>query len=235
MAGSRQPLYMNLWYTAPHNEQGTDSHKVTYNTAPRPAPRHVGSFGTAEPLPIDPSIGEADVSDKPAWVRSLPPIGTSKRASLTKRYQTQLESLLAVDEGVSKVITALANTGRLGNTVLIFTSDNGQMHGEHRIPSGKIAVYEPSFRVPLCVRGAGFAPGSQCRHLRCRPIDLAPTLVQLAGADRWADDRRPPAVGRHVRRHRSRPGDPRRQRNGHHHRPAVHRRSHANAGSTPST
>ena len=92
----------------PHNEQGTDSHKVTYNTAPRPAPRHTGAFST-EPLPIDPSFNEADVSDKPAWVRSQPLMGKSKVASVTKRYQTQLASLLAVDEGVSQVITALGD------------------------------------------------------------------------------------------------------------------------------
>ena len=180
MAGSPQPIYMNLWYTAPHNEQGKDSHNVTYNVAPRPAARHVGAFGTAT-LPDDPSIGEVDVSDKPAWVRALSPIGTSKRAALTKRYRTQLESLLSVDEGVDQVLAALANTGRLGNTVVIFTSDNGQMHGEHRIASGKLAVYEPSERVPLCVRGPGFAAASGV-GIPVSMIDLAPTLVQLAGA-----------------------------------------------------
>ena len=180
MAGSPQPLYLNLWYTAPHSEQGTDSQGVTYNQAPRPAPRHVGVFGAAA-LPNDPSIGEADVSDKPAWVRALPPIGTSRRATLAKRYRSELESLLSVDEGVSKVITALDKIGRLANTVLIFTSDNGFTHGEHRVAARKVVVYEPSLRVPLCVRGPGFAAGSRV-GTPVSVIDLAPTLVQVAGA-----------------------------------------------------
>ena len=227
-AGSSQPLYMNLWYTAPHNEQGTDSHKVTYNTAPRPAPRHVGAFGTAT-LPADPSIGEADVSDKPAWVRAMKPLSASKLASLTKRYRTQLESLLAVDEGVSRVIAALASTGRLDNSVLIFTSDNGQMHGEHRIPSGKIAVYEPSLRIPLCVRGSWLRTREPCR----RPGVGHRSRAHLGPAG-WSRgrsyDRRPSAPGRDLRCDRSRSSDPRRERDGHHHRGAVRRCAHEALG-----
>jgi N-acetylglucosamine-6-sulfatase len=189
MQGSPQPLYLNLWYTAPHAEQGTDSRGVTYNQAPRPAPRHVGAFASAA-LPNDPSIGEADVSDKPAWVRALSPIGTSRRATLTQRYRTELASLLSVDEGVAKVITALTNAGRLANTILIFMSDNGYTHGEHRVAAQKVVVYEPSLLVPLCVRGPGFAPGTRV-GTPVSAIDLAPTLVQAAGttAGRTIDGR----------------------------------------------
>jgi arylsulfatase A-like enzyme len=92
-----------------------------------------------------------------------------------------LASLLAVDEGVAQVITALSDTHRLANTILIFSSDNGQMHGEHRIGSDKIFVYEPSIRVPLFVRGPGFTPGTSV-GTPVSAIDIAPTLVQMTGA-----------------------------------------------------
>jgi N-acetylglucosamine-6-sulfatase len=55
------------------------------------------------------------------------------------------------------------------------------MHGEHRIASGKLAVYESSERVPLCVLGPGFAAASSVA-IPVSMTDLAPTLVQLAGA-----------------------------------------------------
>ena len=42
-----------------------------------------------------------------------------------------------MDEGVKKVVDALRAKGELGNTVLIYTSDNGFFHGEHRIPKDK--------------------------------------------------------------------------------------------------
>ena len=47
-------------------------------------------------------------------------------------YRQRLESLLAVDEGVAQVVEALRSAGELANTVLVFTSDNGFLHGEHR-------------------------------------------------------------------------------------------------------
>ena len=50
---------------------------------------------------------------------------------------------------------ALRQAGELENTLVIFTSDNGFFHGEHRIWSGKAQVYEPGIRVPLLMRGPG--------------------------------------------------------------------------------
>ena len=55
------------------------------------------------------------------------------------------------------------------------------MHGEHRIPQGKIVLYEPSVRVPLIIRGPGL-PAGQHRSQFVANIDLAPTIVQAAGA-----------------------------------------------------
>ena len=75
----------------------------------------------------------------------------------------------------------LAATGKLDNTYIIFTSDNGFMHGEHRVPQGKVLLYEPSIRVPLIIRGPGI-PAGQHRSQFVANIDLAPTIVQATGA-----------------------------------------------------
>jgi hypothetical protein len=75
----------------------------------------------------------------------------------------------------------LSKSGELDNTVIVFTSDNGFLNGEHRIPLGKERVYEPSTRVPLVIRGPGIAPGLRLRQPVAN-IDLAPTIVDAAGA-----------------------------------------------------
>jgi hypothetical protein len=65
--------------------------------------------------------------------------------------------------------------------VLIFTSDNGFFHGEHRVPQGKVRVYEPSIRIPLEIRAPGLPKGVK----RNQPVvnaDLAPTILDFADA-----------------------------------------------------
>jgi N-acetylglucosamine-6-sulfatase len=96
-------------------------------------------------------------------------------------YRCQLESLLSVDEGVKKVVQALAAKRELANTLLIFTSDNGFFHGEHRIPKGKQRIYEESIRIPLRMRGPGIPQGVTLRALSIN-ADLAPTIVDVANA-----------------------------------------------------
>src|SRR5581483_4482075 len=67
------------------------------------------------------------------------------------------------------------------HTVIVFTSDNGFFHGEHRLREGKFLPYEESVAVPLVVRGPGFPAGGVARQLVAN-VDLAATFVDLAGA-----------------------------------------------------
>ncbi len=103
-------------------------------------------------------------------------------ADIQRKYRCELESLLSVDEGVKKVVDALSARGELGNTVLIFTADNGFFHGEHRIPEQKLYIYEESIRVPLQMRGPGIPRGVKVSDLAIN-ADLAPTIVDVANAN----------------------------------------------------
>ena len=71
--------------------------------------------------------------------------------------------------------------GVLSNTYIVFTSDNGWHHGEHRIRSGKARPYEESVRVPLVISGPGVAAGSTTDNLVLN-TDYFPTFMELAGA-----------------------------------------------------
>jgi N-acetylglucosamine-6-sulfatase len=169
-AGASQPFFLWLAYFAPHNDS---------ENLPTPAPRHAGLFAAAA-LPQPPSFNEADVSDKPPAVRWAP-LTAEEIDTLTTNYRRRLETLMAVDEGVGRVIGALDAAGKLADTVVIFTSDNGWFLGQHRIFLGKSSYYEESIRVPLMMRGPGIPQDAQ-RFKLVSNVDLAPTIVQLAGA-----------------------------------------------------
>jgi N-acetylglucosamine-6-sulfatase len=173
-----EPLFMWLSYFAPHQGGGREDSDPDNLMSTIPAPRHAGKFLNV-PLPTDPSFDEADVSDKPAAIRARPVFGEGSVASLTTTYRHRLQSLLAVDEGVAKVVAALKRTGRLDDTLILFTSDNGFMQGQHRILNHKELPYEPSIRVPLVMRGPGVPEGTHLQQLAMN-VDLAPTIAAAA-------------------------------------------------------
>ena len=183
-APQAKPFFLWLTYTAPHASVGTPDPSpqppADCGDAPQPAPRHAGAFDST-PLPMNPDFNEADVSDKPKFIRSQHRLTPARIADLGRYYRCELASLLSVDDGVKRVVDALDSSDELANTYLIFTSDNGQLHGEHRIPIGKGRAYEESIRVPLEIRGPGVPHGRVSQALAIN-ADLAPTIARIAHA-----------------------------------------------------
>jgi N-acetylglucosamine-6-sulfatase len=185
LAPNAQPFFLWLTYTAPHaGNPGSDPNpNPPFNCSgtAKPAPRHAHAFDS-EPLPMPPNFNEADVSDKPGPIQNRPLLSADQIADIQRKYRCELESLLSVDEGVEAVVEALAANGELADTVLIYTSDNGFFHGEHRIPVGKMRIYEESIRAPLQIRGPGIPQGVNVSDLSIN-ADLAPTIVDVADAN----------------------------------------------------
>ncbi|HKF44346.1 MAG TPA: sulfatase, partial [Thermoanaerobaculia bacterium] len=127
-ASPTQPLFVYFATYAPH-EPFT------------PAPRHAGMFSDAI-APRPPSFNETDVSGKPEYIRRRPPLSDAQISSIDRDYRNRVRSLQAVDEAVSDILDALAAAGRLSNTYVFFTSDNGFHMGEHRLMPGKYTPYE---------------------------------------------------------------------------------------------
>jgi arylsulfatase A-like enzyme len=144
-----------------------------------PAPRHVNSFN-GEPAPRLPSYNEANVSDKPPWISSLPTISSTEAAAIQARHENRVETLQALDEMVEALVNKLSATGQLSNTYIVFTSDNGWQHGEHRIVKLKERPYEESSHMPLLIRGPVVAAGSTADSLVTFP-DFMPTFLELGG------------------------------------------------------
>lgn len=176
-----RPFFLSVAFLAPHSGAPADPDDPGAGiVTPSPALRHRDAFA-AEPPPRPPSFNEADVSDKPSGIRTRHLIPPERVRAIRENYQQELESLLAVDEGVARIVAALRDSGELGNTLVIFTSDNGFFHGEHRVAQGKNLPYEPAIRVPLVVRGPGVPVGRRLTQ-RVANIDLAPTIVDAANA-----------------------------------------------------
>jgi arylsulfatase A-like enzyme len=182
-APASNPFFLWLSYNAPHSGEPNPPDGVVSECRgnAKPAERHLGAFADA-PLPLPPSFGEADVSDKPRGIQGLEPFDAGTTAAIERLYRCELESLLAVDEGVEQIVDALAESGELANSYVLFTSDNGFLHGQHRIVFGKHQIYEESIRVPLLLRGPGIPAGTAVDELVAN-VDLSPTILAAAGAE----------------------------------------------------
>ena len=131
-------------------------------------------------LPAGPAFNEQDVSDKPRWIRNAPSLDASAKQRLEGNYRAELQSLQSVDELVEAIVNALQSANKLDDTIIVFTSDNGFMYGDHRLES-KIVPYEGSIRVPLVISGPGIAE-NQTRSQLVNNLDLVATIEDLAGA-----------------------------------------------------
>lgn len=167
-----RPLFVDFTPYAPHQPS-------------TPAPRHSTAFSGLAPW-RPPNYNEADVSDKPAYIRNLPPIGAFTQSVLDAERRRMLQSLLAVDDAIAAILDALADTNRLQNTLIVFMGDNGFLHGEHRWgqtgAQNKQVPYEESIRVPFVVRYDPLTSTPRTDDRFVLNIDLAPTFAALAGA-----------------------------------------------------
>jgi N-acetylglucosamine-6-sulfatase len=176
-APSKKPFYLSVAPRDPHSEAASCN---CAGNNPRAAPRYEGKLAGLT-APRDPSFNEANVSDKPSNIKNLSPLTPAQIANMDGRYRARAEAVLGVDDLVQNVVSTLKASGELKNTVLIFTSDNGFFHGEHRVPQGKVRVYEPSIRVPLLIRAPGMPRGVH-RRQPVGNVDLAPTILDFARA-----------------------------------------------------
>ena len=162
---SRQPflLYLNVY--APHQPAV-------------PAPQDIALFPRAV-VPRTASFNEADIADKPAFVRKTKPL---RIRSIDQLYRNRIRSLQAVDRDLVQLVDTLRTSGQLANTYFFFASDNGFHLGQHRLFPGKGTAYETDIRVPLIVRGPGISAGTHT-SAPVGNVDWAETFAALAGAN----------------------------------------------------
>ena len=170
----RKPFFLYLSHKAVHSDFA-------------PAERHRTQYADLEiELPPSSANTEENYRGKPMWVRNQRnswhgvdfPYHTDQdlREYIREYYRT----LSAVDDSLGRILGWLREAGLEQNTVIVFSSDNGFLFGDHGLIDKRNA-YEPSVRVPLLIYAPGRVPEGATNPTRVRNLDFAPTFLDFAG------------------------------------------------------
>lgn len=131
-------------------------------------------------LPHPPNFNEANVG-KPKYVIDTPSFSSTNVDQIERNFKQRRAALRSVDDMVSQVLNALKEYNLHENTIIIFTSDNGFFHGEHRKSGDKQEIYDESIRVPLVIRGPGFNENTAVNQMVLN-VDLTASILEWTGA-----------------------------------------------------
>ena len=160
-----QPLFL---YFAPHGP---------HNPA-TPAPGDENAF--SDLAAWRPPSYDVVEPTKPEYIRHRNTFSSSLTRSIDEFRLDQYRTLLSLDRAVASILGALDDTGRLGDTMIVFMSDNGMLWGEHGWHK-KVVPYEESIRVPFVVRYDPLTTSPKVDDHLVVNVDLAPTFAALAG------------------------------------------------------
>lgn len=141
-----------------------------------------------EKIPLPPTFHDPHGDSMPHFRRMIADRGRQRGAmapwaptdaQLRECAAREYGMITMIDDGVGEILAALEGSGRAHDTVVIFTSDHGDMFGDHGVLLKAAMHYEGCVRVPLAISAPGRAPGT-CRSL-VSSLDLAQTVLDLAG------------------------------------------------------
>lgn len=181
-----QPWFLMVAPTAPHQTFNT-----TGDWPPVPAARHANLYQNVT-APRTPNFNPV-VHNKPSWVGTLPYMNSTAIDFVDETARARAQTLQSVDEMVDHLLDVLEEKGQLENTVIVYSADHGYHLGQHRVPCGKTLPYKEDTHVPFYIRGPGIPKGLET-DLPSNHIDIAPTLLDIAGVDKsewptWFDGR----------------------------------------------
>jgi arylsulfatase A-like enzyme len=190
------PFFLYIGHKAIHPDAvqlDDGSVDLTVPRGYRPAPRHLGRYEDATyPPRANVVAGPEDLVGKPVLQRALnkkysdeimEEFGEDKLdpGSSHETIVRRAEMVLAVDDGLGRMMDVLEAEGLLENTFVIFTSDNGFFYGEHNLSLERRLPYEESIRMPLIVHFPGTAEAGVRVDGLVASVDLAPTVLEIAG------------------------------------------------------
>ena len=105
----------------------------------------------------------------------------NEEARWRRRHNYYLNCMRDVDRNIAMVMAELDAAGLADRTIVILTSDHGDIDGAHRMHAKGAVAYREQNNVPLVVVHPGHAGGKLCRAVTSH-LDLVPTLLSLTGA-----------------------------------------------------
>jgi hypothetical protein len=133
------------------------------------------------PGPHDPEDITRRMEQTVRGLKMPPPVGPNRYSDevnvlIRQNYTAMCEN---IDRCIGEILGSLEKSGQLDNTLVIFSSDHGEMLGDHD-RWGKSVPYQPSIGVPLVVAGPGVRGGSANDALTSS-IDITATVLDYAG------------------------------------------------------
>ena len=132
----------------------------------------------------------------PAWnystpefhnlVSRQPPLTAKDAMGIDELAVKRCQSLLSVSDSYVQIhdfLETLSGRYSIDNTYFLITSDHGYNLGHHRLPSNKFLIYEHDLAIPMVFKGPGIAANSTF-DFQGTQVDLAPTILGLAGIDK---------------------------------------------------
>jgi len=170
-----RPFCLVASFDNPHNiHEWQIDVPLPWGNLPEPPP-----VSQLPPLPLNHGVEFREPAALRAY-RSRRPVEASEE--VWRRYRWAYFQLVEkVDRQIGKVLDALESSGKREETLVIMTSDHGELAGAHSLPF-KHALYEESVRVPLLIAGPDVPVGVR-EDLVCNMIDLHATLLASAGID----------------------------------------------------
>ncbi len=183
-----KPWLMMIGHKAPHS----------FYT---PEPKYAHAF---DAVPVRYPASAFSLDDKPEWIRqrlttwhgiygplfdlrkTFPDARPEAVDDFANMVHAYWGTILSVDDSVARLTDWLRQTGQLDNTIIVFIGDNGLLEGEHGMVD-KRTMHEPSIRIPLAVRYPGLTTTAKTIDAQVLTEDLAPSLLELAGAPALPD------------------------------------------------
>jgi arylsulfatase A-like enzyme len=183
-----KPWYLWLCYGAVHGPfTPADRHLEAYKGIDVPIPQDVYPPRPGKPLYVqtmefwEPGANGYPVERK---VRERSPVGMKDfpGRSLSDWVRQYHQGVLAIDEGVGRLMNVLRETGQDENTLVVFTSDQGFAWGQHGMKS-KVAPHDAAVAAPLIIRPLGRRTAGKVIDDPVSGVDLPPTFFSQAGID----------------------------------------------------
>jgi len=154
--------------------------------------RYLDAFGLDE-LPL-PNFEPTELDDKPEVQRNDRHGAYNKRGYYAHSEMDDDDHRLVraaywamvdlVDDAVGRILEALDRTNQRENTLVVFTSDHGEMLGDHGLYLKGPYFYEPAIRVPLVISWPRTVPEGAVDESLVELVDVAPTILDATGVER---------------------------------------------------
>ncbi|MGH3728559.1 MAG: sulfatase-like hydrolase/transferase [Micromonosporaceae bacterium] len=173
---SDQPFFLWVNFFDPHHPfVAPREYLDRFDPAALPDP--VGGPGILDDRP--PILEDAS---KASYAGALPGFQDHTAEEIKEIIRAYYAMVSLVDDEVGRILAALAASGLDENTLVVFTSDHGEMLGDHQLLLKGPMFYEGAVRVPLLMRWPGVLPAGERRSQLVQWVDLTSTLCAAAGA-----------------------------------------------------